>query len=398
MEGINKKDLKRQNRLLVLKLLCTTPDISRTVLTQKTGLVKMTVSNIINDMLAVGTVCEREKLTQENNSRSGRRQTSLGFTEQAPQIMGLSLSRHACRGIVVDLQLREVASGGFVLDQQETEQSLTKKLLALVSQLNQDACGRVGAIGISTIGPLDAERGVMLNPPNFYDIHDYPIVQILEAATGLPCILQNNMNTSALAEKYFGNYQQCANFVYVGITYGIGSGIVLNDRLYCGTDGFSGEIGHFVIDYHGRPCRCGNHGCLETYTSVPVILQQFQDAFHRPFADLPDVCAYCQENPEADALMRQICEILSIGLANLCNCLDPEMLILGHEGADLSEEYLQEIEQQINKRFFARQVKRIRVVRSSFGHNASLYGGPVSILSQVFAGRLFYDQLFGAEE
>lgn len=398
MNGINKKDLKRQNRLLVLRLLCETPDISRTVLTQKTGLVKMTVSNIINDMLAVGSVCEREKLTQENTPRSGRRQTSLGFSDKAPLIMGISLARDVCKGIVVDMQLHETASDSFLLEQTETAQSLTEKMLALISRLQEKSAFRVGAIGISTIGPLDAAHGVILNPPNFYGIHDYPITEILSSTTHLPCILQNDMNAAALAEKCFGTYSACENFIYVGLTNGIGSGIILNDQLYCGGDGFAGEIGHFVIDYQGLPCHCGNRGCLETYASVPVVLQRFRDMFHRPFADVSELCTFCRESAQADRMLREVCELLSIGLANLCNCLDPKLLILGHEGADIADTYVQEIERQLNQRIFAQRVKQIPIVHSSFGRNAPVYGGAVSVLSEIFSGRLFYDRLFGADE
>lgn len=398
LEGINKKDIKRRNRLLVLRHLSTTHDVSRTVITQQTHLVKMTVSNIINEMIATGVVCEREKLSGEHSNSSGRRQISLGFTPQAPLILGLSLSRDACRGIVVDMQLEKLAAGSFSLSKDETDATLTKKLVAFVRRMNRKVDGRISAIGVSAVGPLDVRQGVILNPPNFFGIHDYPLKDLLSDATGLPCVVQNGINASALAEKYFGNFRQFANFAYVGITNGVGSGIVLGNHLYGGSDGFAGEIGHLVIDYHGRPCRCGNSGCLETYVSVPVVLQEFEAAFHRPFSGFPEVCAFCEKNPQADGMLRQTLEILSIGLANLANCFDPEMLILGHEGALISDFYIRVLEQQLNDRLFARQAKYIPIFPSSFGCDTPLYGAAAAVLDEVFNGNLFYDRLFTPDD
>lgn len=398
MVGINKKDIKRRNRLLVLRHLSTTRDVSRTVITQQTGLVKMTVSNIINEMISTGVVCEREKLVCEHSTSSGRRQISLGFTQQAPLILGLSLSRDTCRGIVVDLQLNEIASGSFSLSPDETDGTLTKKLIAFVRRMNRKVDGRISAIGVSTIGPLDARQGIILNPPNFYGIHDYPLKDLLSDAIGLPVVIQNGISASALAEKYFGDFRQYDNFAYVGITNGVGAGIILNGQIYRGNDGFASEIGHLVINCHGRPCRCGNNGCLETYVSVPVVLKEFEAAFHRSFSGFPEVCAFCAKNPEADTMLRQTLEFLAIGLANLANCFDPEIIVLGHEGAQFSTEYMQVLEEELNRRLFARQAKYIHVYRSSFGLNSPLYGAAVAVLDEVFDGRLFYECLFSSED
>lgn len=397
MEGINKKDIKRANRLLVLRCLSTAADISRTMITQETHLAKMTVSNIISEMIATGVVCEYEKLSSTDNS-TGRKQIGLRFTAEAPLILGIWLSRDACRGIVVDLQLNKLAAGSFSLHEDETGQTLSHRLIAFIQRMNRKVSGRISAVGVSVIGPLDAQRGVVLNPPNFHDIHDYPLKETISSATGLPCVVQNDINAAALAEKNFGAFRRYENFAYVGITNGVGAGIILNGQLYSGNDGFAGEIGHLVIDYHGRPCRCGNNGCLETYVSVPVIRKEFEEAFRRPFAGLPEICAFSAENGEADRILRQTLHILSIGLSNLGNCFDPEIIILGHEGAQISNEYIQEIETQLNRRLFSGQAKYIHVYRSSFGLDSPLYGAAVAVLDEVFDGRLFYDRLFSTGE
>ena len=86
------------------------------------------------------------------------------------------------------------------------------------------------------------------------------------------------MNASALAEKLYGNGRNISDFVYIGVTNGIGSGIISNDNLFAGEMGFSGEIGHTTINYEGPKCACGNTGCLELYASIPEIEKQANDA------------------------------------------------------------------------------------------------------------------------
>lgn len=393
MKGINGEKTKQLNRLLVLRLLCTVPSISRTEITKRIGLVKMTVSNIVNELLATGLIYEKETI-DTGKQGAGRKQMCLSFSESAPVAMGIWLSRDFCQGVIVNMNLQELARCQISFTKDETQQTITDKLYRLTNQLRISTDKRIIGLGVSAIGPLDTKSGTILNPPNFFGISDYPIVSILAEKTGLPIFLQNDMNAAALAEKYFGLAQEVDNFGYIGITNGIGAGIVIDDRLFEGTRGFSGEIGHMVIDNHGERCHCGNNGCLETLVSAPIILKRFEEDFNIKFQSLVEVCKFCGENPRALELMGEICGTLSTGLINFCNMFDPAMIILGHEGASLSDDQLLNISNRVNSSILANQFTSVNFKRSSFGTLAPLYGAAVVVLKQMLDGKLLYDEIF----
>lgn len=394
IKGINGEKTKIVNRQLVLRLLCTVPNITRTEITKRIGLVKMTVSNIVNELITSGLIYEKETI-DTGKQGAGRKQMCLSFSESAPVVMGIWLSRDFCQGVIVNMNLQEIARHQILFTETETEQSITDKLVQLSEVLRNATDKRIIGIGVSSIGPMNTAKGIILNPPNFFGICDYPIVQLLNKQTGLPVFLQNDMNAAALVEKYFGLGHEVANFGYIGITNGVGAGIVIDDRLFVGTRGFSGEIGHIIIDSQGERCQCGNRGCLETQVSVPKVLQKYENAFHQKFHSLQEVCNYCKENPQAAQLMEDICEKLAIGLISFCNMFDPAMVILGHDGACLSDEQITGIAERVNRGILGnRATQLVSFKRSSFGTLAPLYGAAVVVLQQVFDDMLLYDEIF----
>lgn len=394
IQGINGEQTKRLNRLLVLRLLCTVPTVTRTEITKRIGLVKMTVSNIVNELIANGLIYEEETI-DTGRQGAGRKQMRLSFSENAPAVMGIWVSRDFCEGVVASMKLQELAQYKILFSKEETQQTITEKLAQLTSQLRGTTDKKIIGVGISAIGPLNTTAGTILNPPNFFGICDFPIVRILEEQMNVPVFLQNDMNAAALAEKYFGLAHEVSNFGYIGISNGIGAGIVIDDRLFEGTRGFSGEIGHMVIDVHGELCHCGNKGCLETLISTPKIIQRFQNTFNRNFDSFEQVCCFCEIESQAADLLADICENLSMGLINYCNMFDPEMVIVGHEGASLTDEQLSRIANRVNHGILGnRSANLVNFQKSSFGTLAPLYGAAVVVLKQIFDGNLIYDKLF----
>ena len=127
---------------------------------------------------------------------------------------------------------------------------------------------KIHKISVVTPGPVDADRGIVLNPPNFDQWHNVQIVNELKNLTGLEVILENVSSATAIAEKYFGASTDTENCLALRVDEGIGSGIVISDSLFKGPC----ELGHTSIKYDGIKCECGNRGCLEKYASIPRIL------------------------------------------------------------------------------------------------------------------------------
>ncbi len=391
-KGINQEKAKQTNRLVVLRQLCTHAGISRAEITRRVGLSKMTVTNIVGELLERGLV--QERVQHQSRSGSGRPRMGLFLTDRTPLVMGIWLSRDFCHGALADMNLSLLASDRVPLGPEETPATLLDKLVILVRRLQASSSRPQAALGVAAIGPLDAESGRLLDPPNFFGIRELPLGPELSRRLGLPVFLQNDMNASALAEKYFGIGTDTANFGYIGLTNGIGAGLIVNHGLYEGAGGFAGEIGHMVMDRYGAQCHCGNRGCLETLCSVPPILARFETRFHRRFSSLRQAVDFSAQQAEGYALLQDACHVLALGLSNFCNMMDPELLILGHEGACLPDGLLDEMARTVNQSVLGRRSPPILLRRSHFGSLAPLYGASMIPLCRLLEGRLDYERFF----
>ncbi len=123
----------------------------------------------------------------------------------------------------------------------------------------------VAAVGVSVPGPLDTERGLVLNPPNLPGWDRAPVRDVLQAALGRPVTIENDANAAALAEWQFGAGQGTDSLVYLTMSTGIGGGLVLGGRVHAGRASAAGEVGHLPIVWEGEPCACGLAGCVEAY-------------------------------------------------------------------------------------------------------------------------------------
>src|SRR3954452_25410909 len=125
----------------------------------------------------------------------------------------------------------------------------------------------LSGVGISAAGPVDLKRGVVTTPPNLKGWLDVPLQTRLGELLSLPCTLSHDADCGAVAEHRLGAGQGASNLIYVTLGTGVGGGLILNDKLYSGTSGSAGEIGHMLVEPQGRTCNCGRIGCLEAMTA-----------------------------------------------------------------------------------------------------------------------------------
>lgn len=385
--GMNNQNLKYQNRGLLLRLLCTHDGVSRIQLAQRTGLTKMTVSNIIAGLMEQDYVMER---APERNAGVGRNPIILDISPGAPKVLGVQLGREGVTAVLFDLKLRILKKEEEPFAQENTD-SILQKLFRAVDRIRIQESNILGG-GVSVVGPLDVGSGVVLNPPNFFGVSNLPLRRLLSNHIGLPVELNNDMNCAALGEKLFGAGREFHNFLYVGLSTGIGSGIIENDGLYQNSSGFAGELGHTSIDCNGPECGCGNRGCLEEYVGMPVIEARLREATGQA-GDFASFCAQT-EDPRVDAVLSDVIEKITRALVNAVNLLNPQAILVGHNGTHLPARYLEQMERELNRRKFSQDYLKIRVKKSRFGMDSSLYGSGCLALRQLFE----YGRIEGYEE
>lgn len=251
------------NRSLVLQTLYRAGQQSRADIARETGLTRVTISDLVAELMAEGLVVETG---QREDARPGKPATLLDINREAFQIIGIDLSGYATfRGAVLDLD-------GQILERVElplagsTGADATAKVIALTEQLVAKATLPVLGVGVGSPGVVDL-AGVVLSAPNL-GWSGEPLQSELSTRFGLAVLVANDANAAALAEHSFGSADSDMMLVKVG--HGVGAGLLLDGTPLFGSRFAAGEIGHVVVGTDGgAPCVCGKVGCLETWLAVP---------------------------------------------------------------------------------------------------------------------------------
>ena len=248
----------------------------------------------------------------------------------------------------------------------------------------------VQALGISCGGPLNSKTGRVLSPPNLFGWDDIPIVELMETRYGIPTALQNDANACALAEWRFGAARGFENVIFCTFGTGMGSGLILDGRLYEGTTGMAGEIGHLRLSEHG-PVGFGKEGSFEGFcsgggiaqlarTKVLQALQMGQRPSFCPDVQLLDtlsaksVAEAAHTGDElAKSIYRECGFYLGRGLSLLIDIINPEVIVLGsiyERSGDLLEQAAMEV---ISQEAIAASAACCRIVGAKLGDQIGDY-------------------------
>ena len=398
--GSNHQSTKIQNRALVLKIICTGTNVSRIDISRQTGLSKMSITNIVSELSKVGLIVDRaEQANPAMNGSIGRKPVFLAPDTDNHIALGLYISRDYVIATLSNLKCEILDEKRCILAFEESETSFDDKIKTLIhSILNTSvATGKkMIGIGVASIGPLDIRNGVILEPPNFHTLKSIPINQLLEKEFGYAVYVDNDMNASALAEKLYGKATDVSNFAYVGVTNGIGAGIITDNVLFAGDMGFSGEIGHTTINYEGPRCACGNTGCLELYASIPEIVSQARNSIalgmdsmlaELEIIEWKDIVKYAEAGDKlALNLIDRLCLYISIGLVNLINMFDPQIIYLGHDIALAGSLVTERLQTYLTDKTISSRYKSIPIEISAFGEKAPIIGSVAIVLDKLFSG------------
>lgn len=256
-------DARRHHLALVLQQLFDEGPRSRADLARETGLTRVTVSDLVSELLGTGMVAE---LGHRPGVRQGKPATLVGLADAAPVVIALDLSGDGIlRGALIDLHGRILSSEHVP---RSTGESAAEEVVALARSLQERATRTVLGIGIGAPGII-SDTGSVLHAPNL-GWSELDLAERVERETGLPTHVANDANMATTAESTFGAGDE-AGLLLVTIGHGVGGGVLIDGRVLSGPLLSSGEIGHVVVDPEGPTCACGNRGCLETTLAVPAL-------------------------------------------------------------------------------------------------------------------------------
>lgn len=334
--------MKTVNRRIVLECI-RRQSISRADIAEKTHLTRPGVTIIVDELIGEGLL--RESRTDSNDV--GRHPVLLSIEENARFMVGIAIKRNACHVGVVNL-------GGVLLREEIIQYSndltdcLDRISLAarkMLREMNLES-DRLLGVGICAPGPVNAREGKILNPPNFELWHNVPVVKELSERIGLKAYLEHDADSMALEEKYFGEMSNETDFVLIVSENGIGASLVLNDRLFYGKHGRTGEAGHLSIRYDGPRCACGNRGCFEMYASPGCLLN---GSAYRNISQL--MCA--AGSAEADRLIEREAEYFTLLINNYINLAGITRAVIRGDLAVNSKPLIDRINQYLCERHLA---------------------------------------------
>ena len=255
----------------------------------------------------------------------------------------------------------------------------------------------VRAIGVAAPGPIDARSGVVTAPPNLPGWHNVPLARLIHDELDVPAYLENDANAAALGEHRFGSGRGCRHMVYVTVSTGIGGGFIFDGKLYTGATGGAAEVGHMTIVPEGPLCSCGNRGCLEVLASGSAIAREARRYVQRGLptlvAELADVdldritaklVAEAAERGDevANAILDQAMRYLGIGLANLTNLLNPELMVIGGGLSKMGHRLFTPVRRAIDLRAFPNAAEALELRRAKLGDDVGLLGAAAVAMSR----------------
>lgn len=327
---------------------------------------------------------------------------------KAQLLVGVNVGMHSMQTMI----LREEANGALRLmgehrdrqiAQKKDKSPLVERVCKSIKAAIEDAevnPDNILTLGVACPGQIDIDEGLVLFSPLF-DLYEqpFPFVQQLHDCFGYQHItLLNNDDAYAIGEQRLGMGKGIDNFVYLRIGYSVGSGIIINGKLYTGADNLAGVFNHMVVDFKGPPCSCGNNGCLEVFVSRAALenklYQSFKDGRATILAqDLLKVPLDINSAIMADAidqedlLTREIVEeaayILGISIANVINFLNPERIILGGDVIDEIDLFFEKAVASAKKHALGASRKHVSIVRGMLGTTAGAYGAAVFAKSRL---------------
>lgn len=364
------KELIRDiNSHLVLESIVNNGPISRADLAKALGLTKATISAIVQVLIDEHLVIE----IGSAQTYKGRKPILLDLNQSGGYVISLDVSVDYITVLTSDLK----GTHCFVKQYKNTgcSQEILPVLIPIIEKTIEGLAPAVhGVIGISIgIHGVVHHNHVMFTP--YYSIKEDNLSDALSEHFHVPVFMDNEANLSVLGERTF--YFDYPNIINLSVHSGIGMGILIDDQLYTGYNGYAGEFGHTIIVPDGRPCPCGNHGCFEQYASERAILMDYAKRKGMEEVSIDTLIrAYQAQDSDAREVILQFVKYMAIGINNILNTFNPNLIIINSSFTM----YIPDITTQIQDSLCNRMDKYCTILPSGLQDTAILLGGACVVI------------------
>lgn len=361
------------NTNLVLETIINHNANSRASIAKYLGLTKATVSTIVQELINRKLVVE----IGSDDTSLGRKPILLSLQKKAGYAISIDLGVDTISALISDLAGEDSCIKRIRTPKKNTD--LADALIRLIESMQRPKDTPYGLVGIAL-----GIHGIVTNNQvffaSYYNLAGFDLAGTLEQHFNTPVYLENDANLSVISEMTL--QYDYDNIASLNVHSGIGLGIIINRRLYTGYNGHAGEFGHTIIEVDGRPCPCGNKGCFEQYASERSLLNEF--AKRKGLADIgldQFKKGFAENDPDAHEIMDLFVKYMSVGINNIVNTYNPEIVVINSSFADLFPQVITRIEEALT----GKMNNCIKIVPSALSDSSILLGG-ICVVVKSFLG------------
>lgn len=386
------KNIRGTNDSTVMNIIRQKGPISRSDIAKYADMTAPTVTNVTNRLLQSNMIIEYKM----GKSSGGRRPILLKANPNILNVIVIYIGSNKLIGYLTDgdiniIERKKISLKGYLKNE------IIELLLQMIEDLKEKATAKIPGIGVVLHGPVKSREGISVMAPNLGWRH-VPIKYIVEEKFNIPTFVENDSRATALGEFYYGNARNKNSMIFLFVDYGIGSGIVLEEQLYRGVSDSAGEVGHTTIDINGPKCSCGNYGCLEAMASERALVRNTSKAIKegRP-SKIIDIVKGNLDNitPEdiykaaemgdnlAKIELRKIARYLGIGVANILNTFNPEVVLIGG-GIAKARNFIEDVLQKTIRERTLESCRNVSEIRfDTMGEEATVKGAADIVLTEL---------------
>jgi N-acetylglucosamine repressor len=393
-----KTDVKQLNKLSILQLIRKVEETTQPEIAKELGLSRPTVSALVDELIREGYIKVSGKGT--STDQGGKRPKLIAFNSRGGGIVSLHLGVQLIEAALLDLSANVLWKMDVLVTPKEPKASILDKVHEIIETLIQKSILfkiPVLGIGVGCPGLVETNTGKIITATNFEALNNFSLGKSLSTKFHTPVWVDNECRNVVLAEKMFGQGKEIHTFVSLVTDVGIGAGIIIDHQIIRGIDDSFGEIGHTTIQMDGPSCQCGNEGCWEVFASSNALLEKISKNLSRTLklkemVESPDelsISLIIEAIQQGDTVVEQMAiydlgKYLGIGISNLVNILNPELVIIHGEMSKIGGRLIEQIERHIQLRALPVPKARVQVKFSELGEMENIIGSGALVLKELF--------------
>lgn len=378
-EPITHGSIKNYNRKKILTLLMSKRELTKQEISLRTKISIPTVATNVNELIEEGILEEAGVAS----SSGGRKPVVIRFVPDSRFSFGVDIDVESVKIALVNLDCKIIVEKSFATKSfakiDDLISKISEEITTIMKEKNIDE-EKILGIGFSLPGTVNEKKMVLELAPNL-NMKNINFKQFSNVFK-LPFYIENEANCGAVAE-YMLSGSKANNFIYISITQGVGTGIIMNGHLYKGKNQRAGEFGHMVIIPGGKKCNCGRNGCWELYVSEKALLDNYYEKSGKKI-DIHNLMSLVREKDEiASKIWKEYIEYLSLGIENLILGLDPSVIVIGGNVAKYEDLLIEPIKNNIFSKDGFEGVDDVKIITSKFISDAPLLGAALLPIQKV---------------